>query len=411
MSFVTYVSGRYLRTRQKRAFISLITGLSIAGVSVGVMALIVVIAVMAGFETDLKSRIMGIRPHLLITKKQGSFNDYPQLLKMVQSTPGVETASAFIATQVVLRSASRAAGAQLKGIDSVREKNRVNGLDASLLATRPATMAAIGMGKERPAIILGKELAANLGVTRGDSVYLISPRGKLSPAGHIPAMVKFQIVDRFESGMYEFDGTLAFVDLAQAQKLLRMPGSATGIEIRLTDMDRVERISDAIEQIIGSDYRLQNWKQINRNLFSALRLEKTVMFIILALIVLVAAFNIAGSLVMMVMEKRRDIAILKAMGATARSIGRIFVLKGLAIGLLGTVLGTLAGLALCTLLERYAFIHLPSEVYYIDTLPVNLKAGDVVLIAISALSICLAATLYPARQAAGVDPVEAIRHG
>lgn len=411
MSFVTYVSGRYLRTRQKRAFISLITGLSIAGVSVGVMALIVVIAVMAGFETDLKSRIMGIRPHLLITKKQGSFNDYPQLLKMVQSTPGVETASAFIATQVVLRSASRAAGAQLKGIDSVREKNRVNGLDASLLATRPATKAAIGMGKERPAIILGKELAANLGVTRGDSVYLISPRGKLSPAGHIPAMVKFQIVDRFESGMYEFDGTLAFVDLAQAQKLLRMPGSATGIEIRLTDMDRVERISDAIEQIIGSDYRLQNWKQINRNLFSALRLEKTVMFIILALIVLVAAFNIAGSLVMMVMEKRRDIAILKAMGATARSIGRIFVLKGLAIGLLGTVLGTLAGLALCTLLERYAFIHLPSEVYYIDTLPVNLKAGDVVLIAISALSICLAATLYPARQAAGVDPVEAIRHG
>jgi lipoprotein-releasing system permease protein len=227
----------------------------------------------------------------------------------------------------------------------------------------------------------------------------------------MPAMVKFQIVDRFESGMYEFDGTLAFVDLAQAQRLLRMNGSATGIEIRLTDMDRVERIAATIGQVIGSDYRLENWKQINQNLFSALRLEKTVMFIILALIVLVAAFNIAGSLVMMVMEKRRDIAILKAMGATARSIGRIFVIKGLVIGLVGTALGTSAGLGLCTMLERYSFIHLPSDVYYIDTLPVNLKTGDVVLIALSALIICLAATLYPARQAAGVDPVEAIRHG
>ena len=411
MSFVTYVSGRYLRTRQKRAFISLITGLSIAGVSVGVMALIVVIAVMAGFETDLKSRIMSIRPHLVITKKQGPFTDYLQVLKKVQSIPGVETASAYITTQVVLRTAARAAGAHLKGIDPVREKNRIHGLDTGLLAPRPATKGSIDTGKERPAIILGKELAANLGVTQGDAVYLISPRGILSPAGHMPAMVKFKIVDRFESGMYEFDGTLAFVDLAQAQRLLRMNGSATGIEIRLTDMDRVERIADAIGQVVGSDYRLKNWKQINQNLFSALRLEKTVMFIILALIVLVAAFNIAGSLVMMVMEKRRDIAILKAMGATARSIGRIFVIKGLVIGLVGTALGTSAGLGLCTLLERYSFIHLPSDVYYIDTLPVNLKTGDVVLIALSALIICLTATLYPARQAAGVDPVEAIRHG
>ncbi|MBC2710961.1 MAG: lipoprotein-releasing ABC transporter permease subunit [Desulfosarcina sp.] len=411
MSFVTFVSGRYLRTRQKRAFISLITVLSIAGVTVGVMALIVVIAVMAGFETDLKSRIMGIRPHLLITKKQGPFTDYNQILTRVKPIGGIETASAYITTQVVLRTTTRAAGAIMKGIDAVQGKSGINGVDTSRLATRTAVKGAPDRNNQLPGIILGKELAAHLGVIRGDTVYMISPRGMLSPAGHIPAMIKFQVADRFESGMYEFDGTLSFVNLTQAQKMLRMPASVSGIEIRLEDMDQVKGISNAIEQVVGRDYTIENWKQMNRNLFSALRLEKTVMFIILALIVLVAAFNIAGSLVMMVMEKRKDIAILKAMGATARSIGRIFVIKGLMIGLVGTVLGTSAGLVLCTLLERYSFIQLPADVYYINTLPVNLEASDVLLIAVSALFICFAATLYPARQAAGIDPVEAIRHG
>jgi lipoprotein-releasing system permease protein len=411
MSFVTFVSGRYLRTRQKRAFISLITVLSIAGVTVGVMALIVVIAVMAGFETDLKSRIMGIRPHLVLTQKNGAFIDYHRVLAKVKSIGGIETASAYITTQVVLRTTSRAAGAILKGIDTAQEKNGSNRVNVRRLVTGSLAKASPGGNDQLPGVILGKELAANLGVIRGDTVYMISPRGMLSPVGHIPAMIKFQVSDLFESGMYEFDGTLAFVDLKQAQKILRMPRSVSGIEMRLKDMDQVEEISNRIEQVVDGDYAIENWKQINRNLFSALRLEKTVMFIILALIVLVAAFNIAGSLVMMVMEKRKDIAILKAMGATARSIGRIFVIKGLVIGLVGTLLGTSAGLVLCTLLKRYSFIHLPADIYYINTLPVNLKTSDVLLIALCALIICFAATLYPARQAAGIDPVEAIRHG
>ena len=411
MSFVTFVSGRYLRTRQKRAFISLITILSIAGVSVGVMALIVVIAVMAGFETDLKSRIMGIRPHLVITNKQAPFTEYHQVLEQVKSINGIDTVSAYISSQVVLRTASRASGALLKGIEVLQENSGMEGIDTSHLVSTPAGNGHPRATKGLPGIILGKELAANLGVIRGDSVYMISPRGMLSPAGHIPAMVKFRITDLFESGMYEFDGTLSFVNLQQAQKMLRMPDSVSGIEIRLADMDQVDELAETLARVVGSDYSLQDWKQINSNLFSALKLEKTVMFIILALIVLVAAFNIAGSLVMMVMEKRKDIAILKAMGATARSIGRIFVIKGLMIGLVGTVLGTSAGSLLCTLLERYAFIQLPSDVYYISTLPVNLKAGDVLLIALCALFICFAATLYPARQASGINPVEAIRHG
>ena len=411
MSFVTFVSGRYLRTRQKRTFISLITVLSIAGVTVGVMALIVVIAVMAGFENDLKSRIMGIRPHLVLTKKQGVFSGYKQILARIKPIGEIETASAFITTQVVLRTTTRAAGAILKGIEAVQGNSGIDSLDTSRLLTRARAKEASGGNNQLPGIILGKELAANLGVIRGDTVYMISPRGMLSPAGHIPSMIKFEVADLFESGMYEFDGTLAFVDLKQAQKSLRMPASVSGIEIRLQDMDQVKAVANTIERIVDSDYAIENWKQMNRNLFSALRLEKTVMFIILALIVLVAAFNIAGSLVMMVMEKRKDIAILKAMGATARSIGRIFVIKGLIIGLVGTVLGTSAGLILCTLLKRYSFIQLPADIYYISTLPVNMKISDVLLIALCALIICFAATLYPARQAAGIDPVEAIRHG
>ncbi|WP_419663916.1 LolC1: lipoprotein-releasing system transmembrane protein [Desulfosarcina variabilis str. Montpellier] len=413
MSFVTFVSGRYLRTRQKRAFISLITVLSIAGVSVGVMALIVVIAVMAGFESDLKQRIMGIRPHMVITQKTGDFDNYQRLIRQLTPTKGIETASAFISTQVVLRTDTRVAGAVMKGVQVTADASGISGVDTQLLAS-PSDTATPQNHKKKPSlprIIIGKELAASLGVIRGDTVYIISPRGMLSPIGHMPAMVRFQVVDLFSSGMYEFDGTLCFVDLIQAQRMLKMSDSVSGIEIRVDNIDRVSQIAGKIESVIDGDYSVKDWKQLNRNLFSALRLEKTVMFIIQALIVLVAAFNIAGSLVMMVMEKRKDIAILKAMGATSRSIGRIFVIKGLMIGLMGIALGTSAGVGLCTLQARYGLVHLPADVYYITTLPVNLKLFDVLLIAVSALLICLAATLYPARQAARVNPVEAIRHG
>jgi len=412
MSFVTFVSGRYLRTRQKRAFISLITGLSVAGVTVGVMALIVVIAVMAGFESDLKSRIMGIRPHLVITAKKGALTDYDRIVEEVNAIEGTENASAYIATQVVLRTANRAAGALLKGIVPTRGKTGIPDVDtANLIVPNSGAKGTQAGARTPPGIILGKQLAASLGVIRGDSIHMITPRGMLSPAGHIPAMAKYKVVDLFESGMYEFDGALAFVTLAQAQKMLHMPGSVSGIEIRLANLDQTDRFQEKIQRLLGGDFKVENWKQINRNLFSALRLEKTVMFIILALIVLVAAFNIAGSLVMMVMEKRRDIAILKTMGATAKSIGRIFVVKGLTIGLAGTTLGTSAGLILCTLLERYQFVKLPADVYYITSLPVYLKAMDVLMIVLCAILICFAATLYPARQAAAIDPVEAIRHG
>ena len=259
--------------------------------------------------------------------------------------------------------------------------------------------------------MLGKELARNLGVLKGDSIHVISPRGMLSPIGHIPSMKRFTVIGFFESGMYEFDGTLAFIPLKAAQKLMRLGEGVNGVEIRLADIYDAQPMSRRILKVLGGGFRIEDWMQMNRNLFSALKLEKAVMFIILALIVLVAAFNIASSLIMMVIEKTKDIAILKAMGATAATIQRLFIFNGLVIGFIGTFLGMISGVTLCILLKRYRFIELPGDVYYITTLPVQLDMLDTTIIGIAAIAICLLATLYPARQASRLNPVEAIRYG
>jgi len=411
MSFELFIGGRYLRSKQRQTFISLITLLSIAGVTVGVMALIVVIAVMAGFEADLKSRILGVESHVVIMHHAGKFSGYRQVLKTVESIDGVEAATPFVYTQVMLRSSSGAMGAVLRGVSPESAGRVIKNLDSRNLQPREGPDRTDPSLGTVPGIILGKELAKNLHVGKGDLVHLISPRGMLSPIGHLPVMKRFKVVDLFESGMYEFDGSLAYVRLADAQKILKIGESVTGIEVRVNNIDQAGKIAAQIVKKLGFPFWARDWTQMNRNLFSALKLEKTVMFIILALIILVAAFNIASSLIMMVMQKTRDIAILKAMGATDKSIKRIFVFKGMVIGVLGTVLGVCLGFLLCTLLENYPFIQLPGDIYYITTLPVKLKIVDVLTIALSALVICFVATLYPAHQASRLNPVEAIRYG
>lgn len=410
MSFELFVGTRYLRAKQKETFISLITILSIAGVTVGVMALIVVIAVMAGFESDLKSRILGIESHAVIMSHGGHMVDYQQTLKKVNSNEGVIAATPFIYTQTMLRSATGVSGAVLRGIDPDSVGKVISIFDE---VEPPQKNNTIYSGQENgvPSIVLGKELARRLGVGRNDTVYLISPAGILSPVGHVPAMKRFRVSDVFESGMYEYDGSLAFIHLEDAQKILRMEDSVTGIEVRVKD---IYKAGDTVKKIVsqlGFPFWARDWTQMNQNLFAALKLEKTVMFIILALIVLVAAFNIASTLIMMVMEKTRDIAILKTMGSTDKSIGKIFVIKGMVIGIIGTFLGVTLGFILCKLLEKYKFIELPGDVYYITTLPVRMELLDIVLIATAAIVICFLATLYPARQASKLNPVEAIRYG
>jgi lipoprotein-releasing system permease protein len=262
-----------------------------------------------------------------------------------------------------------------------------------------------------PGIILGKELARSLHVLKGDMVQVITTKGMISPIGHVPTMRRFVVKGYFETGMYEYDGSMAYISLGDAQQILRMQATVSGIEARVSDIYKARAVAERVVEALGYPYWARDWMQMNRNLFSALKLEKTVMFIILALIILVAAFNIASSLIMMVMEKTKDIAILKAMGATDGSIRKIFVYKGLMIGALGTFLGAVIGFVMCALLEKYKFIELPGDVYYLTTLPVKLDLVDVVIIAVSALVICFLATLYPARQASKLDPVEAIRYG
>ena len=412
MSFELFIGGRYLRAKQKQAFISLITYLSIAGVAVGVMALIVVIAVMSGFEADLKTRILGGQAHVILMRTGGLLEDYREVMRRAEAVEGIAAATPFIYSQVMLRTASATTGAVLRGIDSETVGRVMKTLESvKVPETGPA-----GSGEDAlnrlPGIVLGRELAKNLGAVQGDVVHLISPRGMLAPTGHVPAMKAFRVTGYFESGMYEFDQTFAYINLLDAQRLLRLGEAVTGIEIRVNDMYQAREVADTLVGRLGSGYYARDWMQMNRNLFKALKLERRVMFIILTLIVLVAAFNIASSLIMLVMGKTKDIAILKAMGATDRSIRKIFVFNGMVIGVVGTSLGLVLGVILCSLLKRYNIHELTGDIYYFTTqLPVKMEALDVVAIVVAALAICFFATLYPARQAAKLNPVEAIRYG
>jgi lipoprotein-releasing system permease protein len=411
MSFEYFIGRRYLRAKRKQAFISLITILSTTGIAVGVMALIVVIAVMSGFESDLKSRILGGQAHIVLMRHGGEFTEYRKILKDVEKIDGVKSATPVIYTQVMLRASSRVSGAVLRGIDPESAGRVIKTLDKISLHNPKA-----GMGESAdnnvPGIVLGKELANNLDVSMGDTIYLISPRGMISPIGHLPAMKRFRLTGFFESGMYDYDGSFAYINIDQAQKILRMGNSVSGIEIRVGNMYKAREIAQKIVSSLGFPFWAKDWMQMNQNLFAALKLEKTVMFIILILIVLVAAFNIASTLIMMVMEKTRDIAILKAMGATDKSIKKIFVFKGMVIGAIGTILGVILGFLLCTILKHYKIAELTGDIYYFTTkLPVRLEFFDVFIIVSAALVICFFATIYPARQASKLDPVEAIRYG
>ncbi|MBW2449668.1 MAG: lipoprotein-releasing ABC transporter permease subunit [Deltaproteobacteria bacterium] len=411
MSFEYFIGGRYLRAKQKETFISLITILSVAGVTVGVMALIVVIAVMAGFESDLKQRILGVESHIVLMRHDGPFSGYEKISQQINELNRVEAATPFIYSQIMLRSSTGVSGAVLRGIDPESAGSVIKILKNSVLQNLKHIERRENLKTFVPGIILGKELAKNLHVLKGDAVYLISSRGMISPIGYLPAMKRFEVVGLFESGMYEYDGSLAYINLKDAQKILNMKGSVTGIEIRVDDIYNARNVAKKIVSELGFPYWARDWMQMNRNLFSALKLEKTVMFIILALIVLVAAFNIASTLIMMVMGKTKDIAILKAMGAMDSSIRKIFIYKGMIIGAVGTLLGVCLGFIVCKLLEKYKFIQLPGDVYYISTLPVRLEALDVFIISSAAMVICFLATLYPANQASKLNPIEAIRYG
>jgi lipoprotein-releasing system permease protein len=373
----------------------------------------VVLAVMNGFQDDVRSRILGITSHMVVGSFNGAVSDYEALMKEVEKEPGVVAATPFINAQVMISSGRSVSGAILRGIDP-QTAARVINIQESLIRgnlgdLRSEPPSAAGSSSQQ-GIILGVELCNNLGIRQGEWVTVLSPSGRLTPLGQVPKSKLFQVVGIIQSGMYEYDNTLSFISLPAAQQFLGMGNAVSGIEVKLADIYSARQIAESLRSRLGLPYWVRDWMQMNRNLFSALKLEKVVMFIILTLIILVAAFNIVSSLIMLVMEKTRDIAILKAMGATTASIRKIFVMEGFLIGISGTILGLLGGFVLCSLLKKYQFIELPRDVYYISTLPVKMELLDVGMIALAAILISLLATLYPSRQAAKLDPAEALRY-
>lgn len=406
MSFERFVSFRYLRAKRKQKFISLISVISVLGVAVGVMALIVVLSVYTGFTEGLRDQIIGINAHILVQKFGGEINDSDRLQKEVLSIDGVVATTPYIYGQALISSGKTSSGIVLRGIDP-ESAGKVIKLESQMISGSLQELAA---DHGLPAIILGKDLASQLQVAQGWKIRLISPNGPLTPMGVLPKVRTCLVTGIFETGMYEYDSTMGFVNLSTARSLAGMDRGVHGLEIRVTNIDKANLTAAAIKKVVGNAYSVRDWMQINQNLFAALKLEKIGIFIALDLIILVAALNIISALVMVVMEKTRDIAILKSMGATTGSIMRIFFYQGAVIGLSGTVLGVASGLGLCALLKRYKIIELPSNVYPMSTMPVKVVPMDVTVIAISAILITLAATLYPSWKASRIRPAEALTY-
>jgi lipoprotein-releasing system permease protein len=409
MQFERLVALRYLKAKRREKFISLISFISIAGIAVGVMALLVVIGVMTGFDQDLRNKILSVNAHIILLKPGYSITNYDEVAREVETVPGVVAAKPFIYTQVMFSGPNNISGGVIRGLDlPTIEKG---GPPAVQVRDGSFKSLAETQAGEVPEVAIGNELAKNIGATVGTRIQIISPLGTLTPMGRIPRIKNFQVGAIFHSGMFEFDNTLVYASIPRVQDYLGLDDKVTGLEVQVKDIYEADQIAAAIQAKLGPAYQTRDWMRMNRSLFAALKLEKIAMFIILTLIVLVAAFNITSTLIMMVMEKTKDIAILKSMGATRRSIMQIFMLEGVIIGAIGTVIGLALGFFLAGILKRYEFIKLPSDVYYISTLPVKIESLDVAFIAGATMLISFLATLYPSWQASRLEPVEAIRFG
>ncbi len=416
MGLTWKLAKKYLRSRNKEGFLSFITIASILGITIGVMALIIVLSVMSGFQNELKEKILGVNAHIVILKFGGGIKNYPEIITKVTSDPEVTGASPFILNQILLSSQTGVMGAIIRGIDPETIGNAtrlpqyiISGSLRKLDYPRKVSTEEGGT-VDVTGIVLGKELATNLGVTLGDLVTVISPTGALSPIGVMPRMKQFQVQGIFASGMYDYDSGLALIGLRSAQKFFDMGDQVTGIEVSVKDVEKAPEIARKIENQLGFPYYTRDWVEMNYNLFSALKLEKFVMLIILLLIILVASFNIASSLVMLVVDKRKEIAILKTMGATPSTVRQIFILTGLVVGGVGIIAGDILGLLACWLLSKYQFIKLPSDIYYITTIPVDIDPLTIVIINIAAMLITLVAAFYPASRAARIKPAEILRY-
>jgi len=406
--FEWFISFRYLRARHKQKFISLITLISVAGITMGVMALIVVLAVYSGFTTGLRDQILGINAHVIVQRLGGIIPEYTLIRDRIMTVDDVTGATPYLYAQTLLSGPRGGTGVVLRGIDPATAQGvialpeqMIEGSVRGLIQDEDVRI---------PNIILGVAMAADLHVSVGDKVRLISPAGPLTPMGVIPKIKTCRVSGIFESGMYEYDSSIAYMHIPAVQNFLSSGDVVHGIEVTVKEKElyRADQIGKRIVEHLGSGFVAKDWMSMNRNLFAAFKLEKIGLFICVALIILVAALNIISALIMVVMEKEKDIAILKSMGATSKSIMKIFFNQGLVIGLTGTFLGVIGGLGLCAILSRYKFIELPSNVYPMNTLPIKVLPMDVTIIAVSAIIITLSATIYPSWKASKVKPAEVL---
>lgn len=398
MKYETTIGLRYLRSKRKEAFISFTTWISIVGIAIGVMALIVVIAVMTGFQDEIRERILGVNPHILVLNVNGEIRDPDKTAGVIKKVEGVTHAFPFVSFQAMVQSGRQLSGVAVKGLNAgdVQFMNRL------------LKEGSIDTLNKKGNILIGKELSKHIGLLPGDSFTLMVPFGGYSPMGAMPETVKVRVGGIFETGMYEIDNTLIIMPLKDIEEIMGI--TATGIEVKLADVYRANELRKEIIRQLGAEYFARTWIEMNRNLFSALKLEKIAMFIILALIIFVASFNIISSLVMTVMEKQKDIAILKSIGAKKRSIMKIFMIEGVTIGIVGALIGSLSGYLICEVVKRYKIIRLPEDIYYISTLPVKISVFDIVLIACVTMVICVISTIYPSYRATKIDPVETLRY-
>jgi lipoprotein-releasing system permease protein len=407
LPFELHIALRYLLARRKQASISVSSFISVLGVTVGVAAVTIALALMTGLQQELRDRVLGANPHIYVWKQGGVGENYRPELQKLRQVPHVIGAAPEILGQGLISAAGKTAPAQIKGVEPALEQQVTDIKSAiqsgSLDALQPRN------ADDRDGILLGKQLAATLGVATGDSVMLVTTQETLSPMGPIPRPRRLRVAGVFSLGLYELDSTYGFVSLDVAKRLFGKT-QADQIQLRVDDVDAAPRIARSLRETLGPEYMTEDVAEMNRSLFSALWLEKVAISLAIGLIVVVAALNIVASLILLVMEKHRDIAILKTMGAGTRSVTAIFMMEGVIIGLLGTAVGALGGFAIATVVDRYGLIRVPEDVYMVSHLPLTVRPTDVLLVVTMALLVCFVATIYPSRQAARLDPAQALRY-
>jgi len=431
MPYEIFISLRYLLSKKRQKFVSVTAMISILGVLIGVLALNVVLAVMGGFEEELRNKILGVSSHIAVLSYNGPIENYEILTQEINDIPGIVATSPLIYSQAMLATEDNVSGTVIKGISpetagsvtniesaigkaATGEDTKLNDNELKKIGSKILNKLNSETDSGKPPIILGDELSYILGVQNGDIISLVSPFGGIGPFGPMPKTKSFEVVGLFDYGMVEHDSAVSYINLNDAQNFFDLIKSVNTIEVKVNDIFNSKKLSETISDVVGFPYYTRNWEEVNKSLFKALRLERFALSIILGLIVLVAALNIISTLTMLVMEKNKDISILRAMGTKRKSVQRIFIIDGMIIGLIGTVLGTLFGFLFCYFLKTNetlrSFIPFDNKVYPISEFPVKIEPLYFLIVAICSILICFIATIYPSYQASRKDPVESLRY-